>query len=64
MDRIRQGEAGVFGWCVFILCCLFFFFFWRVSGETPGRLANPGESTGLNDKEIEERVGGLVITGI
>lgn len=49
---------------IYFLLPFFSFFFWRVSGETPGRLANPGESTGLNDKEIEERVGGLVITGI
>lgn len=48
----------------FLLPFFFFFKTGRVSGETRERLANPGESTGLNDKEIEERVGGLVITGI
>lgn len=39
MDRIRQGEAGVFGWCVFVFC--YPVFFWQVSGETRERLANP-----------------------
>lgn len=41
MDRIRQGEAGVFGWYVF-KCFLLPLFFGRVRGETRERLANTG----------------------
>lgn len=51
--------------CFFLLRAFFGGFFFSTSR---GWVANPGpafgESTGLNDKEIEERVGGLVMTGI
>lgn len=57
----QESLAGAYLF-LFTLCLLGGGFFYLERGANPGPAF--GQSTGLNDKEIEERVGGLVMTGI